>query len=153
MSSTLARLFQYNQEANQRYIEVFEQSDVLAIPDKAISLFSHILNAHSIWLARIQKQTPPFAVWQLHAIPNFQQINTQNFEESKALLDNPNFPLDQKIRYQNSKGTVFQNSIEDILLHVVNHSTYHRAQLAQLLKSSELVVPNSDYIAFMRESH
>lgn len=150
MESSLEHLFHYNNEVNQRYIQVFKETDKLSMPDKAKELFSHLLNAHSIWLARIQESDPPVGVWQNHPIETYEGINAFNYEMSLPLLDLED-ELDQSVHYQNSKGEEFYNSVRDILLHIINHSTYHRAQIAQILRTSEVEVPNSDYIFFMRE--
>lgn len=150
MESSLEHLFRYNDEVNLRYIKVFEETDKLSMPDKAKELFSHLLNAHSIWLARIQESDPPVAVWQNHPIETYEGINAFNYEMTLPLLDRES-ELDEWISYQNSKGEEFQNSVRDVLLHIINHSTYHRAQIAQILQTSEVDVPNSDYIFFMRE--
>jgi uncharacterized damage-inducible protein DinB len=151
MDSSLEHLFRYNHTANQRYIMVFEETDALSMPDKAVELFSHTLNAHSNWLARIQKSDAAFGVWQNHEIKDFSRINNSNYEMTLPLIDLQQSNLDREVHYQNSKGEQYYNSVRDILLHIINHSTYHRAQIATILKESEVKVPNSDYIFFMRE--
>lgn len=58
------------------------------------------------------------------------------------------------IKYSNSKGDVFENSVEDILAHLVNHGTHHRAQIGQELKRSGLEkLPVTDYIFYIRENN
>ncbi len=37
------------------------------------------------------------------------------------------------------------------LLHVVNHATYHRGHIAQMLYSSDVVPPVTDFPVFLRE--
>ncbi|MGYP003599610475 len=39
-----------------------------------------------------------------------------------------------KISYRNSKGNAFENYVQEIFVHFINHSTYHRAQIAVLMK-------------------
>jgi uncharacterized damage-inducible protein DinB len=57
------------------------------------------------------------------------------------------------IHYQNSKGDKYQNTIRDILLHIINHSTHHRAQIAFILRQQGNPPPISDYIFYKRDSH
>jgi len=64
--------------------------------------------------------------------------------------------LDEKnlatiIAYKNFKGDSFENRVEDILTHVINHSTYHRGQIIAQLKGQLPSLPSTDYILFIRE--
>ena len=116
---------------------------------KSITLFNHILNAHNIWNNRIvQKQS--YGVWQEHPISSFSEINMENTELSLVILDR--YALDEKVEYTNSIGNTFTNSIHDILFHVINHSTYHRGQIAMLSRSADLHPVVSDYIFYKREN-
>lgn len=54
------------------------------------------------------------------------------------------------IEYKNSTGKTFQNSRYDILIHVLNHGTYHRAQIATELRGHGIEPINTDYITYMR---
>jgi len=56
----------------------------------------------------------------------------------------------QVIKYTTSAGTYFETSVQDILLHVFNHGTYHRAQIAKEMKLHNLPPINTDYIMFVR---
>ncbi|WP_379084396.1 DinB family protein [Pedobacter sp. UC225_65] len=40
--------------------------------------------------------------------------------------------------------------VKDILFHVFNHSTYHRAQIATLFKESGITPPVTDFIILKR---
>jgi uncharacterized damage-inducible protein DinB len=56
------------------------------------------------------------------------------------------------ISYKNSRGDAFENRLSDILAHVINHGTHHRAQIGQQLKSGGLEnLPITDYIFYIRE--
>ncbi|MGK7396080.1 MAG: DinB family protein [Candidatus Cyclobacteriaceae bacterium M3_2C_046] len=37
-----------------------------------------------------------------------------------------------------------------MLYHIINHSTYHRAQIALISRQQLVIPPNSDYIFFKR---
>jgi uncharacterized damage-inducible protein DinB len=49
------------------------------------------------------------------------------------------------------KGEKFANTIKDIIVHVINHSKYHRAQIAQLISLSGGEPAKTDYIVYQRE--
>jgi uncharacterized damage-inducible protein DinB len=59
--------------------------------------------------------------------------------------------LEKRVKYQNTKGEKFENSIKDITTHVINHSTYHRAQIAQHIKRANGTPAVTDYIVYQRE--
>lgn len=147
MESFLKDLFNYNHYANKLFIQSFEDGfDV----EKGVKLFSHIINAHHIWLARIKGDVPMFDVWEIHVINSFAKVEEQNYKQSIQLLQEVN-DLHQLISYSNSKGNAYQNTIRDILLHIVNHSTYHRGQLASLIRENGMEPPVSDYIFYKRD--
>lgn len=58
--------------------------------------------------------------------------------------------FDQMISYQTSNGISFETALKDILTHLINHGTYHRGQIIQLLKEERAEVPSTDFILFVR---
>jgi len=48
------------------------------------------------------------------------------------------------------KGDVFVHRYGDSMLHLVNHSTYHRGQLAGMMRQMGFTPPGTDYILFAR---
>lgn len=148
MSDVLHRLLTYNLEANRRYIDILRHSPPAA--ERVGSIFSHILNAHRIWNCRLGAIAAPVGVWDLHVPEQWDDLNRRNFADSTSLLESR--ALDQIIDYKDTKGNPHQSTIEDILLHVVNHSTYHRGQLAILLGQETKQPPVTDFIAWARET-
>ena len=151
MNPGFQKLFDYNLEMNTRFIRVFEQATPPALSEKAVLLMSHTLNAHHIWATRIQARPSKFSVWEIHSTERLSAINLENHALSTPFTMMSQDELMQTITYTNTKGDRFKNSIADILYHVINHSTYHRAQIASELKGQGLEVPNSDYIFYARE--
>ncbi len=148
MTSFFKELFTYNRHCNQQLADVFiKHPDTTS--EKAISQFSHILNAHHIWNNRIDPQQAAYGVWQLQDAKDFKQIDQANYKHSLHILDT--FDLDATINYNNSKGQSFQNSIQDVLFHSINHSTYHRGQIATDFKTTGLQPLVTDFIFYKRE--
>ena len=54
------------------------------------------------------------------------------------------------IKYRISTGDYYETSVFDILLHVFNHGTYHRGQIAKEMKLHNIEPVNTDYIQFVR---
>ena len=87
------------------------------------------------------------------AIENCYSLSSRVTSEWTNLLENLNDgDLDRKIEYVNTKGEKYLNAIEDITMHVINHSTYHRAQIAQKVKILGGNPAVTDYIFFQRNS-
>ncbi|MBK9636245.1 MAG: damage-inducible protein DinB [Bacteroidetes bacterium] len=116
--------------------------------EKSVKLFNHVLNAHQIWNNRIDPKQIPFGVWELHDTQDLKTIGKTNYEQTLQILDK--FDFNETINYSNSKGQTFSNSIKDILFHVINHSTYHRGQVATEFKQYGLEPLVTDYIFYKR---
>lgn len=141
-------LFEYSHHANQKIAEVFLHTNPEKISEKALKLFNHILNAHQIWNNRIEPMDQTFGVWEIHSTEELKAIDAKNYEQSLLILDK--YDLSETLSYSNTKGAAFHNSIQDMLFHVINHSTYHRAQIATELKQQGLDAPATDYIFYKR---
>lgn len=147
MKEQFVDLLEYNSHFNQLLIESYlENKD--SFNEKMISLLNHILNAQQVWNSRIIIENS-FGVWQINPDEKLLDINQSNFENSIKILNERN--LDEIIIYRNSKGDKFQNSIQEIFFHFINHSTYHRGQIAMLMKQTGLEPINTDYIFYKRK--
>jgi uncharacterized damage-inducible protein DinB len=123
-------------------------------PDPAcLELFAHVLAAEHVWLARLKGETPRHAVWpalSLVECAGLVQVNQRDLIALLGTLTAADLP--RGVTYKNSAGQEFTSSIEDILLHVCLHGTYHRGQIAWALRHGGGVPMPTDYIAFVRGS-
>ncbi len=61
--------------------------------------------------------------------------------------------LRSALQYKNSRGEVFQQPVHEVLLHVFNHSAYHRGQLVTMMRHlGETNIPQTDFILFARKA-
>jgi len=118
-----------------------------SIPEANV-LLSHVLSAQHIWAKRILEQKPEYAVWEVLQPEDFESIYQTNMNLLEEILATK--VLTAEVDYQNSTGR-FTNTIEEILMHVCNHGTYHRGQLAKMLKLAGYVPPVTDYIMLKRQ--
>lgn len=146
MKQEFENLFEYNHHFNAKYIELIEQNSD-TVSDKIFTLINHTINAQQIWNARILKEIQ-FDPWQINDWKLINKINDLNYKKSLTTVNE--IDAEYEIIYQNSKGIEFSNKIKDILFHIVNHSTYHRAQIASELKNCKIEPINSDYIFYKR---
>ena len=145
MKTFFKELFQYNNHFNQEVISVLTEDPERA-PGSSIKLLSHILNVHQIWNCKIQPGQLPYGTWQMHQVQDFYEIDRKNYVHSTLILDK--YQSSQAIQYSNSKGQIFNNSVRDILFQVINHSTYHRGQIATEFRQSGLEPLLTDYIYY-----
>jgi uncharacterized damage-inducible protein DinB len=143
----LLDLINYTQLADRRVIDIFLQAET-ALPE-AQNMFSHILNSQRIWLDRVQGSEPQYDRYQLQPVDLFDEMHNQNCKDMLEIVHNHD--LKEIIIYKNSSGEAFSNAVHDILFHVVNHSTYHRAQVATQFRLNNIQPPVTDYISYKRE--
>jgi uncharacterized damage-inducible protein DinB len=147
MKPFFKELLEYGHHINQQLSAVIIDNHD-KVSDKSLRLFNHILNAHQIWNNRIQPRESSYGVWEVRPHSEFMITDTRNYEHSLTIVDE--FDLNDIIEYSNSQGKTFQNSVRDVLFHIVNHSTYHRAQIASDFKQSGITPLVSDYIHYKR---
>ena len=140
-------LFTYNNHINRQLVSAFLENQKKT-SEKSIKLFNHILNAHEIWNSRILQKKNAFLPWDLHLPETYLEMEEKNSETSKSILND--LELSTVIQYSNFKGDPFTNTVGDILFHIVNHSTYHRGQIASDFKEGGLQPMVSDYIHYKR---
>ncbi|MHA3787914.1 DinB family protein [Flavobacterium hauense] len=137
-------LFEYTYEFNNKVINALPNNT----PHKSIQLINHTVNAQQIWNARINNIKIETGVWDIRPIQELLAINEINYQTSLEIVQNRDFK--EKITYTNTKGLSFENSIRDMLFHCINHSTYHRAQIATDFKQHGIEPIVTDYIFYKR---
>lgn len=148
MTSFFKEIFQFHHQANNALIEPLT-SHQASLPHECQALFCHLLNAQQIWNARILGEEPG-EVFALFAPESYYYHNEAHHLNTLRILDN--IPLDMSISYQNTQGKSFKNSVREILFHINNHSTHHRAQIVMKMRESGLIPQPSDYIFYRRQS-
>lgn len=147
MKNLFKGLFEYNFHFNQKLSNwIINNPDYRS--DKSGKLLNHILNAHHIWNSRILENQIEYEVWSPQPDNLRNEINDRNLAETFFILNTVD--LGKKITYRNSKGQYYENRIEDILFHIINHSTYHRGQIALDFRQNGVEPINSDYIYYKR---
>jgi uncharacterized damage-inducible protein DinB len=155
------RHFEYDEWANARYLDVLAQLSPAALRAERISsfpsllaTFAHLVGAEWIWLQRWLGDSPSAAPeWM--GDPELQDLRSRlsDVEQRRAayvrgLSDED---LARPVEYAMMNGTPRSNPLDALVLHVVNHSTFHRGQLATLLRQAEAVPPATDFVMYVRE--
>ncbi|MGK7391203.1 MAG: DinB family protein [Candidatus Cyclobacteriaceae bacterium M2_1C_046] len=152
MKKHFLELFEYNHWANIRMLAVLEDENV---DDKELlKLFSHLISSQIIWLHRIKDMpTSPFPLWEKYKL---RELKSMVYESSGNWInyvreEHRGETFEEMIFYKNSEGVKFETTIRHIITHVINHSTYHRAQMAIRLRNFDITPPVTDFIAYSRE--
>lgn len=148
MKSYFLKLYQYNVWATKRVINCLEKQQVN--DEKILSIMGHIVAAQFLWLHRI-KGLPPAQVklWGEYTLP---KLITMAEEAGKLWLEfvESTEDFNRDLEYINYVGEPYISNVEMIMIHLVNHSSYHRAQIALLLRQKGFEPINTDFITYDR---
>lgn len=158
---TLLQHLQYNFWANEKIGSFVTAANEEWFTQQTPSSFNtlqktllHLWDAEHIWLKRIHGES-------------LADYPSKNFEGSRAdvvngllsssknliqlIADSPVDYKDKSIRYKNMKGEEFSTSVESIMMHVVNHGTFHRGQVITMLRALGYTqVSSTDLITYLR---
>jgi uncharacterized damage-inducible protein DinB len=148
VSTHIRRLLEHLEWADARTLESLRSMH--ASPMDALRLFGHVLAAEQVWLSRIDGRAPNVPVWPSLEIDECVALSARNQAGFAKQLDAPPESLAREVRYRNTKGEEYVNSVEDILLHVALHGSYHRGQVAKIVRGEGGVPLPTDYIVFLR---
>ena len=151
-------LYRYNTWANGR---VFDAASSLGPDEFTKDLGSsypsvrdtllHIVWAEWIWLQRWQGVSPQ-AVFQPSDFPSCSAVRARwsevEAEQRMFVGDLTRERLVAVVRYVNLKGETWGYPLWRQMYHVVNHSTYHRGQLATLLRQLGAQPISTDLLVF-----
>ncbi len=150
MKNHFRDLIKYNDWANQRMLITLEEANTE--DEGLLTMFSHIISAQIIWLNRIKDlPTSPFPIWEKYKLRGLRTMTMESSTNWFNYIEEHQFStFEEMIFYKNSQGKRYENTIREIITQVVNHSTYHRGQLAQSMKASGIQPPRTDFMAYAR---
>ncbi|WP_300440563.1 DinB family protein [Christiangramia sp.] len=147
MKDYFKELLNYSHYYNLEIIKKFNDGDLhFMVPERAIELLSHTLNAHKAWNVRIEGKEEKVEIWKNLEADQLEAAENENFQDTLSILENED--LDRIVKYRNTKGESYENSVRDIIFHVINHSTYHRGQIATEFRKKGIDPIVSDFIYY-----
>jgi uncharacterized damage-inducible protein DinB len=148
MKKYFLKLYQYNEWATSRVLKCLADQNVNN--EKILSLMGHVLAAQFLWLHRIKGLAPPdVKLWGNYSLADLQTMNQKISRQWLEFVES-NEQFDRMLSYTNYTGQPFTNNVEMIMIHLVNHSSYHRAQVAMLLRQLGYEPVNTDFITYDR---
>jgi uncharacterized damage-inducible protein DinB len=155
------RLYDYNSWANHRTLDACaplseEQftRDLHSSFRSVRDTLTHIMLVEWLWLERWQGRSPdkyPPAT----DFPTLESVRHRWTEVERNLLDyvaslKPE-DLDRVISHKTMAGVPQSAPLWQMLQHLVNHGTYHRGQVATMLRQLDAKAISTDLILFYRE--
>lgn len=123
--------------------------------DRAMLLFSHLLSSHCMWLCRVNKTDFTCTLFQERTLDECEQLMKENLEGWKKYLASVSGDeLEEQIEFLaawETNPSKRKMSIEDALIHIINHSSYHRGQIIASIKGKVDELPLSTYIIYTSE--
>jgi uncharacterized damage-inducible protein DinB len=161
LSSLLKDYGAYNVWANARVFDWLLSHPVEHMDKEAASSFAsirltitHIWGAQDVWLKRLRGHSPDQFIANTFTGDAEAAIAgaRQSSEDLSAFLTAQHDEFfTQAMDYKDLKGNAYRNTMGDMVLHCIQHSTYHRGQLVTIARGLGLTdPPSTDYIVFAR---
>ena len=152
MLEEIRRLFTYDAWANLEAAQGLARA--AAPPERARKILAHIVGADRLWLERLQPTGAKPDVWP-ELSPSACSEGMEEVARSwETFLDRlAPAGLERVIPYRNSKGEEWSGRVQDILMHVVMHSAYHRGQVASEMRGAGQTPACTDFIHSVRQGH
>lgn len=163
MKELLSLYTKYNLWANKKICGFILDAGEEAADKKIISSFDtirktlyHIWDAQSIWLLRLTGES--LLDW---PSKNFKgSLETACNEFYKKSEDIINFveemteeQLNSECNYSSMDGKEFSNKISGLIMHCMNHSTFHRGQIVTMLRNTGYTnLSSTDLVTYLREN-
>jgi uncharacterized damage-inducible protein DinB len=113
---------------------------------------AHIFSADRIWLSRIRGESPGARVepgaLDLPALRESWSSLHREWREWAAAIGAEE--ASAALSYQDLRGRPWQTPLWQVVMHVVNHGTHHRGQIAGFLRAMGHVPPPLDLIVYCR---
>ncbi|HVN14256.1 MAG TPA: DinB family protein [Anaerolineales bacterium] len=158
LTQYIQNLFDYMYWANRRYFAVAE-----GLNDEQLrrmqghswgdihAMLVHMLSAESVWLQR-WKGTSPKAHLSPDDFPELTLLKArwdqQEADMRAFIAAQTDESLETEITYTNFRGETFRVPLWQMMLHVANHATHHRGELAAMFALMDVPHPEDEAIQY-----
>ena len=114
---------------------------------------THLVSAQRVSLSRWQGISPA-AMWAPEEVPTPDTLRArwEDVARDRAafLAEQTDATLAAEVRYTTTDGKTHATPLGEFFLHMANHSTYHRGQVATLLRMAGVKPPAVDLMVWLR---
>ncbi len=162
MNTDLAQeILTYNTWANQRFMDIVSRLDTSLFTrtvggsyPSIQSTLTHMVWVEWVWLERWQGHSPK-ELWTPEEFPSaariasrFSDIQANQRVFAQSLTADQ---LQRVIRYTNRKGETWEYALWRMIYHLVNHSSYHRGQVTNMLRILNVQPVPTDFLDWWDE--
>jgi uncharacterized damage-inducible protein DinB len=160
--SEILLLYDYNYWATRRLLAATEDVSTAqltqALPmswDSVMGTLAHILGAEWVWRMRCQEGVSPTALPDRGQFTTLEVLRGRWQEEEAAmrayLASLSDDDLQRAVEYKSTRGDAFVRTLWKILVHVVNHGTQHRGEVALYLTTFGHSPGDIDFSVYLAE--
>ncbi|HSB36491.1 MAG TPA: DinB family protein [Thermoanaerobaculia bacterium] len=158
-ANAVRELFDYDRWANAQVLDVASRLTVeqrsrpfAASYASVHGTLTHILWSEWVWLGRwtsLRSTPDPRSMTAFEALRSlWSEVEAEQRSFLSTLGD---ADLARLVSYQNPPGTTWTYSLQHMLQHVVNHSTYHRGQLTTMYRELRATPRALDLLVYFDE--
>jgi uncharacterized damage-inducible protein DinB len=158
--NSVGQIYEYNYWARDRQLEACRGLSEPQFLHPMGSSFSsmhdtlvHLVFAEWIWLKRFCGRSPRTLPSWLNQLPTLNSIvrrwGTVELGMRKYLAEVDRETLIRPLFYVNMEGKKWTYPSWQVLLHLVNHQTYHRGQVTTLLRQLGKTPPSVDFLVYL----
>ncbi len=148
MKTTFLKQVDFERWSNHLAIQAITQA---AEPgERTLQLMGHIVSSYATWLSRIKGEKSAFGAWDPMILDQCTELNERNHANWTAFVQGASeedFARTIAFPFFGEPSTML---VSDILIHTVNHGSYHRGQVIASLKGKLEPLPLTTYVAFAR---
>ncbi len=153
MQNNFIKQFEFEYWSNNTILKAL--SSLKEKDERAMLLFSHLLSSHCMWLSRVNKTQFTCTLFQERSLQECEQLMIENLDGwKKYLISKSTTDLEEVIEFMaawETNPSKRKIKIDDALIHIINHSSYHRGQIIASIKGKVDELPLSTYIIYASE--
>jgi uncharacterized damage-inducible protein DinB len=112
-------------------------------------VLKHLIWAEKVWLGRVKPNVVAMMrdVTPSELVEEWENVTRQWVE---VVQNASEADFDTVIEYSDTKGNAYSNTLFEIILHFVDHSTYHVGQMMNAIRAFGLEPVSTNYIHYLR---
>jgi uncharacterized damage-inducible protein DinB len=162
LAETIRQLYDYNYWANRRYFTAAEALTEQQLRrsqghswDSIYAVLLHMLSAEWIWLRRWNGESPR-SLLRPEDFPDLPAIRKRwdglEMEMRAFVAAQTGASLQKELAYTNTRGENFHLPLWQMMLHVANHNTHHRGELAAMFALMNVPHPEDEAYHYFLEA-